>query len=267
MYRVNHCLMMTLPFTLLERGDINNGNKLMSFRMADLQYLRWPARFKVLAGKARDPRLKRYYEAGIAAAETPISATPLVAMDLETTGLDPGEDGIVSIGLVPVHQLMINCQGSKHWILKPREKLSASSVVFHGITHSKISSAPDFLDILEDLLEALSGKVVVVHYRFIERNFLKAACINRIGEALEFPVIDTMDLEARVWRKNSKGVLERLLGRPSVSLRLAASRARYNLPFYGPHDALTDALACAELLLGQIARSYSPQTPVKELWM
>ena len=49
-------------------------------------------------------------------------------------------------------------------------------------------------------------------------------------------------------------------------MRLADSRRRYNLPAYQAHHALSDALACAELLQAQIAHHYSPHTPLRQLW-
>lgn len=71
---------------------------------------------------------------------------------------------------------------------------------------------------------------------------LDGALRTRIGEQIEFPVIDTMELEARLHRGQRPGWWDRLRGRrpEQVSIRLAASRARYGLPRYRPHDALTD---------------------------
>jgi DNA polymerase-3 subunit epsilon len=51
-----------------------------------------------------------------------------------------------------------------------------------------------------------------------------------------------------------------------VSIRLADSRLRYNLPSYSAHHALIDALATAELLQAQVATHYATDTPVGELW-
>ena len=48
--------------------------------------------------------------------------------------------------------------------------------------------------------------------------------------------------------------------------RLADSRLRYNLPVYRPHHAVTDALACAELLQAQLAHRFNKETPVSQLW-
>jgi len=42
--------------------------------------------------------LKHFYQAGWPTPDTPISQVPMVALDLETTGLDARRDVIVSIG-------------------------------------------------------------------------------------------------------------------------------------------------------------------------
>jgi DNA polymerase-3 subunit epsilon len=227
----------------------------------------WPARFRELAASARDGRLKAFYSAGAVSADTPLSAVPLMALDIETTGLDPAHDGIVSIGLVPMRLDRIRASESRQWIVKPRVPLVEASVSFHGITHSQLESAPDLIDILDDFLAAIAGHVLVVHCRVIERQFLNGALRPRIGETIEFPVIDTMELEARLHRRKPPGLIARLFGgKPLLSIRLAASRRRYGLPRYRLHHALTDALASAELLQAQIAHRFSPETALGELW-
>ena len=228
----------------------------------------WPAQFRALAGQARDARLKKYYAAGAPASNTPLAQTPLTALDVETTGLDPAVDGIVSIGLVPMQLDRILSSRSRHWIVNPRATLGAESVTIHGITDSQVQNAPDLDQILGELLDAIAGQVLVVHCRDIERQFLDAALRARLGEGIQFPVIDTMELEARLHRNNRPGLIDRMLGRKPawVSIRLADSRARYGLPRYRPHHAMTDALASAELLQAQVAHHYAPDVPVRELW-
>jgi len=107
----------------------------------------------------------------------------------------------------------------------------------------------------------------VVHYRSIERGFLDQAVRQQLGENLHFPLIDTMQLEARLHRGSRQpGWLGRLFGRQPTSIRLADSRLRYGLPLYQAHHALTDALATAELLQAQVANRYAPDIAVGELW-
>jgi len=226
----------------------------------------WPNVMAELAGRARHPALKDFYERGAVAGDTPIESVPLAALDFETTGLDPNRHSIVSVGIVPFDIGRIRCRGSAYWVVQPRRELSQKSVTIHHITHDEIAAAPDIGEIVEELLAAMAGRVIVVHYRLIERRFFDRMMINRFGEGLLFPVIDTMSVEARMQPLSRPGVLGRLFGRRPVSLRLADSRARYHLPTYAPHHALTDALATAELLQAQVAHHYSRDTPVRVLW-
>ena len=228
----------------------------------------WARRFEALAQSARDERLKAYYAAGMVGADTPLSDVPLMAMDVETTGLDPVKDGIVSIGLVPMSLERIRTSASRHWILKPRVPLGAESVTIHGITDSQVMVAPDLDQVLGEVLQAMAGHVLVVHCRDIERQFLNGALRPRLGEGIAFPAIDTMELEARLHRNQPRGWLSWAWGRhpPQASIRLVDSRRRYNLPRYQPHHALTDALASAELLQAQVAHRFTPETPVGDLW-
>lgn len=228
----------------------------------------WPAIMAKYAREARHTALKDFYLSGVPAPDTPISDVPLLAMDFETTGLDTRRDDIVSIGLIPMSLLRIRLQESQHWILNPRADLRKESVVIHGITHSTVARAPDLNAVLIKLLEMMAGKVMVVHHKGIEQHFLAAALKERIGEGIVFPCIDTLSLEAGFIRgQQDTGLLRRFWRRkPQCSLRLADSRARYNLPHYTAHNALTDALGCAELLQAQVAHHFSSVPLIRELW-
>jgi DNA polymerase-3 subunit epsilon len=226
----------------------------------------WPKRFQELAEKAKHPTLKRYYEAAIAAAETPIKDVPMVAVDFETTGLDPDKHGIISIAVIPMTQGRIDMSQARQWVVKPRRLLTEESVTIHGITHSEIERAPDLAQVIDPLLEAVAGKVWVVHYNGIERPFLQGAFEERLNETIHFPVIDTMEIEARFHRQK-RSLWDKITGKKPVSIRLADSRQRYNLPFYAPHDAMTDALACGELLQAQITHHFSPETAIGDIWL
>lgn len=225
----------------------------------------WEEQFARLQVLSRDIRLKTYYAEGMLSGVTPLSEAPLVAVDFETTGLDPDTDAIVSIGLIPFTWERIYCRDAEHWVVKPEKPLREESVLVHGITHTDISVAPDLSGILESLLTRLAGRIPVVHCRQIEREFLDRALKARIDEGLNFPVIDTMELERRALAER-RGWIGRLMRQPIGSLRLSDCRERYNLPQYEAHHALSDALATAELLQAQIAYHYRPDFPVGRLW-
>ncbi|MCS4504431.1 3'-5' exonuclease [Arhodomonas aquaeolei] len=226
----------------------------------------WGPYIAARAAESRVPALARYYGAGLPSADTPIGEVSFLALDIETTGLDEARHAIVSVGVVPFDLDRIRLADRHYWVVHPPRALSSLSVTFHHITHTDIENAPDFVEVLPSLLEAMAGRVVVVHYRNIERSFLDAAAKARVGEHLLFPVVDTMAIEAHRHRLSLWARFRRWLGHPPVSIRLNDSRQRYGLPVYQGHHALVDALATAELFQAQVATHLRRDMPVGRLW-
>lgn len=227
----------------------------------------WSERFGALAGEARHPLLQEYYAAGCIAPDTPISDVPMVAMDFETTGLNPDQHSIVSVGLVPFTLKGIQLGAGRHWVVRPRLPLHQTSIEIHGITHADIAKAPDLEDILDPVFGLLRGRIPVVHYRSIERGFMDVALKWRLGEGIEFPVLDTMAIEAHLHPNRRPTRWQQFRGRKPVSIRLADSRIRYGLPHYAAHNALIDAIATAELLQAQVYHHFGAEAPIRDLWL
>lgn len=228
--------------------------------------LSWPERMAQLAEQATAPCLRDFYQGSIIAGQTPVHQLPFIAVDFETTGLNPNQHSIISIGLVPFTSRRIYCAQAQHWLIRPQSPLLEDSITIHGITHSELAKAPAFRERYRPLLHQLTGRLMVVHHRAIERPFLNAALKQEIGAGITFPVVDTMELEARLHRNRSRSWRARLFGHKPASIRLGDSRQRYGLPHYPPHHALTDALATAELLQAQLQHHFSPDTLAEELW-
>lgn len=227
----------------------------------------WPVYFGQLKQQAQDPRLQAYYSVPIAEASTPLKEVQFVALDFETTGLNSQQDAILTIGLVPFTLSRVACKESAHWVVNPNRDLNEESVVIHGITDTEVKAAPQLEAILEEVLQALAGKIVVVHYKNIERQFFYQALMECIGEGIEFPVVDTLDIEYAIQREQCRGFFNWLKRKKPGSVRLGQSRQRYGLPAYQPHHALTDALATAELLQAQFQYYFAPETPLSEVWL
>lgn len=224
----------------------------------------WRRYMAECAVTAQSPVLKRFHGTALPLAETAIADVPLLALDIETTGLDPKRDAIVSIGLVPFTTGRIHLAQRRYWIVHPECPLNSRSVTVHRITHADIEQAPYFKAILPELLDVMTGYLPVVHYRTIERSFLDRAVTDCLGEPFAFPVIDTMEIEARRYRTSLWSRWRSRLGRRPASIRLPDSRARYHLPHYQAHHALVDALATAELLQAQVATHFRADTPLQD---
>jgi DNA polymerase-3 subunit epsilon len=176
---------------------------------------------------------------------TEVGALRLLAVDLETTGLDPSRDAILSIGAVPVDGHRITLSGAFRVVVSGTEV--GRSAVVHGLTDDEVARGVPLGQALDRLLEALTGRVLLAHHARVEQRFLQAALRPALGTRLPLPTLDTMEighrLQGRGWGDET----------PEGSLRLRVLRERHGLPRYRSHEALTDALACAELYLAQVA--------------
>ena len=178
-------------------------------------------------------------------------ATTIVSVDLETTGLDPRKDDILSIGLVEIRDFAVKLSSAWHEIVCVERDIPADSAVIHQITDDHAASAGKPLEeVLPELLKRLQGKVMLVHCSRIEQLFLDAACRKLYGGPFIIPIIDTLKLGQRVFERRNHTI------QPG-DLRLFNLRPRYNLPQYKAHNALSDALSTAELFLAMAAEMTS----------
>ncbi len=226
----------------------------------------WNGKYLAKCERARHPVLLDFYSAPLPERTTPINQIKFLALDFETTGLDRDKDEIITVGMVPFDLNRIYLNQARHWLVKPRKALKESSIVIHGITHNDIMNAPDLSLYLQQIIGAMKGYIVVAHYHAIERYFFSHAVKRQLGEEIEFPIVDTMQVEETIIRRHF-GFMSRLKGEAKPSLRLGATRARYALPPYSPHHALTDAIATAELLQAQISQNFDPATAIEQFWL
>ena len=181
------------------------------------------------------------------------------ALDLETTGIDPWQDELLSIGLVEMKGTRIDLDSARRRLVRPEGSIPEASAVVHRITDDRAADGASPSDALEWLLGKLAGRVMIAHHAAMESGFVNAACERLLGGRFLIPVVDTQWLARRA--------LERR-GRPyrAGDLRLARLREGYNLPRYRAHDALSDALAAAELFAAQVAeRGGEGKLKLKEL--
>lgn len=177
---------------------------------------------------------------------TDIHTVPLLSLDFETSGLDAKKDHIVSAGYVAMEGGAIRLSTARHDLVKLGGSLTEQSVVIHKITDDDLSAGRSLEEVVGNLLQALAGKVMVAHHARIELTFLTQACQILYGLSPRFPVIDTMRI-AKLWLQRRNKEIEK------GDLRLFNLRKRYGLPMYQAHNALSDAIATAELLQAQIA--------------
>lgn len=153
-----------------------------------------------------------------------------VALDLETTGLDPARDRVIEIGAVAFTPEGVT--STLEQLVDPGRAVPDTVLRLTGIKQDELRGAASPEDALRRLADFVEGRQPVGHGARLDVDFLEAAGV--WGGARE--ILDTLDI-ARIL----------LPAAGSHSLPLLSSEMGFSQP--RPHRALDDADATRQLLL------------------
>lgn len=197
----------------------------------------------------RAPVLRRFNATPGPAGTAAVAECPLLVLDVETTGLNPQRDHIVSIGWLPVRGRCIIIGEARHYLIRSPVSVGQSATV-HGLLDRDLRDAKAIAEVLEELLSRYAGYVLVAHHAQMEKAFLQPAIRQCFGGRAKLAFIDTMAIERhRLQRQGLESTQE--------LLRLGNCLQRYGLQNSSgtAHHALDDAYGCALLLLAQTSRT------------
>lgn len=169
------------------------------------------------------------------------------ALDLETTGLRPDTDHIISIGMVPIRGGVIRYGERWHQLVKPTgvDAVPTDGIRAHHILPGELDQAPPIGQVIAHVDARLRQGALLVHYADLDLRFLRRA-FSRHDRPWPRPVvIDTVDLLLR-WHQRQQQWTPHP---PPPRTALGEARSDFRLPDYPAHDALSDAVATAELFL------------------
>jgi DNA polymerase-3 subunit epsilon len=166
-------------------------------------------------------------------------------VDLETTGLDPHKDRVVSIGAFRVVEGVLQLGDSFHSLVNPGREISVDSIKVHGLTPSAIEQAGPLSEVMPDFLSWLGRDIFVAHYALFDLYFLNRIMRAMFGFRLQNPVVDTVLIcRSALIEPDPYGGRR---GAKRCSLDTLAER--YNIYVPERHTALGDAMTTALLLL------------------
>lgn len=195
--------------------------------------------------RAFTPPFDRFLDTAVPSPSDEIPAIEFVSLDIETTSLDAAGADMLSVGWVVVRNRCVDLASAETCIVRPSGEVGDSASV-HGLTDTMVGAGLDWGIVLDKIVTALVGRVLVVHHAGLDKALLDRLCRQRFGAPLLVPVVDTLALEHR--RQSQQHHIEE-----GKSLKLSELRTAYGLPRYAAHDCLVDAIATAELLLAMIA--------------
>ena len=129
-----------------------------------------------------------------------------VAIDLETTGLDPYKESIIEISAVKFEH------GAKtsvfSYLLDPQKKISPFIEDLTGISNDMVSGKPLFGDVIDEFIEFIGDLPIVGHNIGFDINFIKIHSSSDIDLEINHQVCDTYLLSKIVLFSNSQFSLE-----------------------------------------------------------
>jgi DNA polymerase III epsilon subunit-like protein len=159
-----------------------------------------------------------------------------VAIDLETTGLDPRRDAIVAVAAIPFEAG--RARAGLVTLVNPGRPIPPAATAIHGIDDAAVAEAPSVREVLHRFDAVCARRIVVGHDVAFDVSVLDTARTAPVGLA---PRV-TLDTRR----------LARAVGFRDTRLELLAPQLR--VAVVGRHTAEGDARMAGEILLALLAR-------------
>lgn len=173
------------------------------------------------------------------AARAEATGPAFAAIDFETAHSLP--DSACSIGVAIVRDGRI--AHTVHRLIRPPRRRFRFTRV-HGIVWNQVEDAPPFGTVWQEIAPLLEGlDFLAAHNASFDQRVLKA-CLDRHDLPVpEIPLVCSMKVAREVWGRRRNG--------------LSDVCARLDIPL-NHHDALSDAEACAQILLKATGKGWCP---------
>jgi len=173
--------------------------------------------------------------------------TPLVFVDLETTGTSPRHHRVIEVGVVRVEHGEVAAE--YRTFVDPGEPVPAFITSLTGISSAMLVGAPTFGEIALEVAELLEGGLFVAHNAPFDYGFLGEE-FRRIGITFSYPYLCTAKLSRALFPEHHRHNLDSLV-------------MRYGLDPGDRHRALDDARVLWQFL--QAARGALGSERVHEI--
>src|SRR4026209_1793281 len=164
---------------------------------------------------------------------------PIASIDLETTGVNPGTDRIVEIGILKV--LPDGTRNVKRKLINPEIPIPKTASDVHGITDEMVQNAPKFKQVAHELEQMLDGCAIAGYN----------------SNRFDIPLLMEEFLRAQVdFDMKSRKLLDiqNIFHKMEPRTLSAAYKFYCSKNLDGAHGAEADATATYEILEAQIER-------------
>ena len=165
-----------------------------------------------------------------------------VALDCETTGLDPRRDEIVTVAAIPIRGTRILTSARFEAVALTARKSPPEAIKVHRILDADTRAGRPMAAIIPELLRFIGARPIVGYYTAFDVAMLDRYVERQIGIRLPNPVIDVSTLYYDRRYRHDWGHL-------TIDLSFARILRDLGIPALDQHDAFNDALMTAMMYL------------------
>ena len=164
-----------------------------------------------------------------------------VVFDTETTGLNPKEDEILSIGAVKIKDNKILTSQTFEIYLRPSKSISSKSIEIHGIRPCDLQNATDVNEGIKGFLEFIGSRDLIGYYLEFDVAMINKYIKPMLGITLPNKMIEVSEI---YFEKEIT-----LIPQGNIDLRFDTILKNYDIPNMGLHNAVNDAIMTAMIYL------------------
>ncbi len=167
----------------------------------------------------------------------------VVALDCETTGLDPKKDDIVAIAAIKIKGNVIQTSTAFQAAIRPEAGMESAAIKIHGLRHADVAAGRPGEAVIPELLRFIGSRPLVGYYLEFDVAMINKHVRRLLGIELPNSMIEVSGLYyGRKYGDAPPGV--------QIDLTFAAIMGDLRLPMLEQHDAYSDALMTAMIYVG-----------------
>ncbi len=166
----------------------------------------------------------------------------IIAIDFETA--NQAQNSACQLGLVRVENWQV--VAAKAWLIRPPSDEFMFTDI-HGLTWDHVRDSPDFGALWPEVTPLIEGaNFMAAHNAPFDRGVLRAICHDHAIAPPTEPFLDTVIIARQVWN--------------IFPTKLNLVCKHLGIPLQH-HEALSDANACAQILIRANATGWAPKAP------
>ena len=202
--------------------------------------MRQMLRRRLARARLREPDYRHLYE--------PDRSGELVALDCETTGIDPTRDEIIAVAAIPIRDNRLLTSQKLSLTIRPERAPTADTVKVHHLRPMDVAGGMAMADALPRILAFIGARPLVGYYIDFDLRMLNRYVVPALGAPLVNPLVEVSRMYyAHRYQRGRPDPTYAYTG--MIDLRFDTIRRDLDLPALPQHDAVNDAVLAGMMYL------------------